>query len=311
MHAASNPAENENETRMSWLSLIINASADTAESLSDALFDLGALSVSIEDAQAGTEAEQPIFGEPGEPTDVVWSDSNVVALFEADSDIPAILAQVAEQTCVAIAHHKVEQVAEQDWVRMTQAQFDPIQISERLWITPTWHQPPDPKAINLQLDPGLAFGTGSHPTTRLCLRWLDNNLRNGETLLDYGCGSGILAIAAVKLGAGKTTGIDIDPQAIVASKQNAEQNNVTADFRLPDSILNEQFDVVLANILTNPLKVLAPLLAGATRSGGRIALSGVLQEQAEEVMAIYQQWFDLAPTVFDEGWACISGTRKA
>lgn len=311
MHAASNPAENENETRMSWLSLIINASADTAESLSDALFDLGALSVSIEDAQAGTEAEQPIFGEPGEPTDVVWSDSNVVALFEADSDIPAILAQVAEQTGVAIAHHKVEQVAEQDWVRMTQAQFDPIQISERLWITPTWHQPPDPKAINLQLDPGLAFGTGSHPTTRLCLRWLDKNLHNGETLLDYGCGSGILAIAAVKLGAGKTTGIDIDPQAIVASKQNAEQNNVTADFRLPDSILNEQFDVVLANILTNPLKVLAPLLAGATRSGGRIALSGVLQEQAEEVMAIYQQWFDLAPTVFDEGWACISGTRKA
>lgn len=311
MHAASNPAENENETRMSWLSLIINASADTAESLSDALFDLGALSVSIEDAQAGTEAEQPIFGEPGEPTDVVWSDSNVVALFEADSDIPAILAQVAEQTGVAIAHHKVEQVAEQDWVRMTQAQFDPIQISERLWITPTWHQPPDPKAINLQLDPGLAFGTGSHPTTRLCLRWLDNNLRTGETLLDYGCGSGILAIAAVKLGAGKTTGIDIDPQAIVASKQNAEQNNVTADFRLPDSILNEQFDVVLANILTNPLKVLAPLLAGATRAGGRIALSGVLQEQAEEVMAIYQQWFDLAPTVFDEGWACISGTRKA
>lgn len=311
MHAASNPAENENETRMSWLSLIINASADTAESLSDALFDLGALSVSIEDAQAGTEAEQPIFGEPGEPTDVVWSDSNVVALFEADSDIPAILAQVAEQTGVVIAHHKVEQVAEQDWVRMTQAQFDPIQISERLWITPTWHQPPDPQAINLQLDPGLAFGTGSHPTTRLCLRWLDNNLRNGETLLDYGCGSGILAIAAVKLGAGKTTGIDIDPQAIVASKQNAEQNNVEADFRLPDSILNEQFDVVLANILTNPLKVLAPLLAGATRAAGRIALSGVLQEQAEEIMAIYQQWFDLAPTVFDEGWACISGTRKA
>lgn len=311
MHAASNPAENENETRMSWLSLIINASADTAESLSDALFDLGALSVSIEDAQAGTAAEQPIFGEPGEPTDVVWRDSNVVALFEADSDIPTILAQVAEQTGVAVAHHKVEHVAEQDWVRMTQAQFDPIQISERLWITPTWHQPPDPQAINLQLDPGLAFGTGSHPTTRLCLRWLDNNLRAGETLLDYGCGSGILAIAAVKLGAGKTTGIDIDPQAIVASKQNAEQNNVVADFRLPDSMLNEQFDVVLANILTNPLKVLAPLLASATRTGGRIALSGVLQEQAEEVMAIYQQWFDLAPTVFDEGWACISGTRKA
>lgn len=307
---ASTGAENENDTRMSWLSLIINASADTAETLSDALFELGALSVSIEDAQAGTEAEQPIFGEPGEPVDVVWNDSNVVALFDVDSDIAAILGQVAEQTGIDVSRNKVEQVAEQDWVRLTQAQFDPIQISERLWITPTWHQPPNPQAINLQLDPGLAFGTGSHPTTRLCLRWLDTHLRGGETLLDYGCGSGILAIAAVKLGAGQTTGIDIDPQAIVASKQNAEQNNVAADFRLPDSMLNQQFDVVVANILTNPLKVLAPLLAGATRSGGRIALSGVLQEQAEEVMAIYQQWFELAPTVFDEGWACISGTRK-
>lgn len=157
-------------------------------------------------------------------------------------------------------------MAEQDWVRLTQAQFDPIQISERLWITPTWHQPPNLQAINLQLDPGLAFGTGNHPTTRLCLRWLDTHLRGGETLLDYGCGSGILAIAAVKLGAGQTTGIDIDPQAIVASKQNAEQNNVEANFRLPDSMLNQQFDVVVANILTNPLKVLAPLLAGTTRA---------------------------------------------
>ena len=307
---ASTGAENENDTRMSWLSLIINASADTADTLSDALFELGALSVSIEDAQAGTEAEQPIFGEPGEPVDVVWNDSNVVALFDVDSDIAAILGQVAEQTGIDVSRNKVEQVAEQDWVRLTQAQFDPIQISERLWITPTWHQPPNPQAINLQLDPGLAFGTGSHPTTRLCLRWLDTHLRGGETLLDYGCGSGILAIAAVKLGAGQTTGIDIDPQAIVASKQNAEQNNVEANFRLPDSMLNQQFDVVVANILTNPLKVLAPLLAGTTRSGGRIALSGVLQEQAEEVMAIYQQWFELAPTVFDEGWTCISGTRK-
>ncbi|MGL5985506.1 MAG: 50S ribosomal protein L11 methyltransferase, partial [Burkholderiales bacterium] len=152
---ASTGAENENDTRMSWLSLIINASADTAETLSDALFELGALSVSIEDAQAGTEAEQPIFGEPGEPVDVVWNDSNVVALFDVDSDIAAILGQVAEQTGIDVSRNKVEQVAEQDWVRLTQAQFDPIQISERLWITPTWHQPPNPQAINLQLDPGL------------------------------------------------------------------------------------------------------------------------------------------------------------
>lgn len=296
---------------MSWLSLTINASADNAERLSDALFDLGALSVSIEDAHAGTADEQPIFGEPGEPTDAVWSDSNVVALLEQDCDVPALLQALAETTGIAVTRHRLDEVAEQDWVRLTQAQFEPIRISDRLWITPTWHQPPDPQAINLQLDPGLAFGTGSHPTTRLCLRWLDANLRGGESLLDYGCGSGILAIAALKLGAGPTLGIDIDPQAVIASKQNAEINNVRADFRLPDSLLNQQFDVVVANILTNPLKVLAPLLAGATRPGGRIALSGVLQEQADDVMAIYCQWFDLAPPVFDDGWSCISGTRKA
>ena len=296
---------------MSWQSLIINASADNAERLSDALFDLGALSVSIEDTHAGTAAEQPIFGEPGEPTDVVWDDSNVVALFEQDVDIAALLAEIAATTGTDVSRHRVEQVEEQDWVRLTQAQFDPIRISDRLWITPTWHTAPDPQAINLQLDPGLAFGTGSHPTTRLCLRWLDSNLRGGETLLDYGCGSGILAIAALKLGAGSTVGIDIDPQAIIASKQNAEQNDVVAEFRLPDSLLNQQFDIVVANILTNPLKLLAPLLAGATRAGGRIALSGILQEQADEVMAIYRQWFDLAQPVFDDGWSCISGTRKA
>lgn len=192
---------------MSWLSLTLPASADDAERLSDALFESGALSVSIEDAHAGTADEQPIFGEPGEPADAVWNDSHVVALLAQDCDVPALLQTIADATGLDVSRHRVDTVAEQDWVRLTQSQFEPIRISDRLWITPTWHQSPDPTAVNLQLDPGLAFGTGSHPTTRLCLRWLDTHLQPGERVLDYGCGSGILAIAALRLGAGTTLGI--------------------------------------------------------------------------------------------------------
>ncbi len=296
---------------MSWLSATIETDASHAEVLSDALFELGALSVSIEDAHAGTDAEQPIFGEPGEPTDVVWEASHVVALFEQDSDAAGIIAAAAAECGLPTPAFSIDTIEEQDWVRATQAQFDPIRISERLWITPTWHEPPNPSAINLQLDPGLAFGTGSHPTTRLCLQWLDNNLRGGETVLDYGCGSGILAIAARKLGAGATVGIDIDPQAIIASNQNAEQNGVQADFFLPDNMPGgQQYDVVVANILTNPLRMLGPLLAGSCKPGGRIALSGILAEQAGEIVSLYSQWFDLVEPVFDEGWTCISGTKR-
>ncbi|MDP2784741.1 MAG: 50S ribosomal protein L11 methyltransferase, partial [Sulfurimicrobium sp.] len=209
---------------MAWQALKIAADAKTAEGLSEALMDLGALSVSIEDAHAGTEEEQEIFGEPGEPPAGVWQDALLNALFEADADLPAIVAAAAEAAGLDTPpDFEVEAVAEQDWVRQTQAQFTPIPISPRLWIVPTWHESPDPAAINLILDPGLAFGTGSHPTTRLCLQWLDRNLHGGETLLDYGCGSGILAIAALKLGAGRVVGVDIDPQAIQASRFNAEQ----------------------------------------------------------------------------------------
>ena len=195
-------------------------------------------------------------------------------------------------------------------MRLTQAQFDPIRISSRLWIVPTWHTPTDPTAINIALDPGLAFGTGSHPTTRLCLRWLDTHIKGGETVLDYGCGSGILAIAAMKLGAGSAIGVDVDAQAVLASHDNAEANQVRADFYLPDGVALAQYDVVVANILTNPLRALAPLLAGATRSGGRIVLSGILAEQAGDVMRIYAQWFDLDPAVLEDGWCCLSGVKK-
>ena len=296
---------------MSWLTLSVQASADYAEALSEALLSHGALSVDMLDADADTPDEQAIFGEPGEPTSSVWQHNLVNALFESDADVEGIL----QACCIELGlgdtpEHRVETLQENDWVRITQAQFDPIRISDRLWIVPTWHTPTDPTAINIALDPGLAFGTGSHPTTRLCLRWLDANIKGGESVLDYGCGSGILAIAAMKIGAGSAIGVDVDAQAVVASRDNAEGNQVRADFYLPDGVKLAQYDVVVANILTNPLRALAPLLAGATKSGGHIVLSGILAEQADEVMRIYAQWFDLAPAVLEDGWCCLSGSKR-
>ncbi|WP_035052722.1 50S ribosomal protein L11 methyltransferase [Andreprevotia chitinilytica] len=295
---------------MSWTELRITTDSKHAEALSDALFDLGALSVSIEDAAAGTSAEKPIFGEPGEPVDQMWDHSIVVAHLGDDMD--AALTVAAAANAAGIDHPAFETVTveEQDWVRLTQSQFDPIPISARLWITPTWHESPDPAAINIALDPGLAFGTGSHPTTKLCLQWLDANIRSGETVLDYGCGSGILAIAAKKVGAGETHGVDIDPQAMVASRQNAEQNGVDIAFFLPDAAPTGEYDVVVANILTNPLKALAPMLASRVKLGGRIALSGILSEQADDIIAIYGQWFDFVPKAEEDGWVCLSGTKR-
>jgi len=271
----------------------------------------GALSVDLLDADADTPDEQAIFGEPGEPAASVWQHNLINALFEQDADVESILQSCyAELGITPPPAHRIEKLEENDWVRLTQSQFDPIRISPRLWIVPTWHMPADPAAINIALDPGLAFGTGSHPTTRLCLRWLDANLASGETVLDYGCGSGILAIAALKLGAGNAIGVDIDAQAVQASRDNVQANHVRADFFLPDDIRLAQYDVVVANILTNPLRALAPLLAGATRPGGRIVLSGILAAQAAEVARIYAQWFDLAPAVIEDGWCCLSGVKR-
>lgn len=296
---------------MSWLTLSVTASADYAEALSEALLNRGALSVDMLDADADTPDEQAIFGEPGEPTSSVWQHNLVNALFESDADVAGVLRDCcAELGLPTIPEHKIETLEENDWVRITQSQFDPIRISDRLWIVPTWHEPTDPKAINIALDPGLAFGTGSHPTTRLCLRWLDANIKGGESVLDYGCGSGILAIAAMKLGAGSAIGVDVDAQAVVASRDNASANQVQADFYLPEGITLAQYDVVVANILTNPLRALAPLLASATKPSGRIVLSGILAEQADDVMRIYAQWFDLAPAVLEDGWCCLSGIKK-
>ena len=301
---------------MPWLSLRLAATQDEAEDLSDALMSAGALSVSIEDRDEGTEAEVPQFGEPGLSDPKAWQRNWVVALLEAQTNVAALIKQLG----LPESHEReLHEVAEQDWVRLTQSQFDPIRISQRLWIVPSWHTPPDPEAICIELDPGLAFGTGSHPTTHLCLAWLeahlvghlDANMRNGEapSVLDYGCGSGILAIAAVRLGAQPVVGVDLDPQAVMASLDNASRNHVEAQFHLPDALPPGQFDVLVANILTNPLKALMPLLAGRVKPGGRLALSGILDEQAEEVMAIYSQAFTMSIWRQQDGWVCLQGTK--
>ena len=295
---------------MSYQQTTIAVNDALAERLADALMEHGALSAAIEDAYAGTENEQAIFGEPGMPTEQIWQQSKVIALFGEDDDVAAVIAQAAAECDLSDLPYTLEILPEQDWVRLTQAQFDPIQISDRLWITPSWHNAPDADAVNLQLDPGLAFGTGSHPTTRLCLQWLDSELKGGESVLDYGCGSGILAIAALKLGAGSAAGVDIDEQAIRASNDNAAQNNVNAQFHLPDSLPAGQFDVVVANILANPLRMLGEMLAGRTKQGGRIVLSGLLDEQVEELSEIYGQWFDIDPAQIEEGWARLSGVKR-
>lgn len=297
---------------MPWLSLIVNSDAEHAEALSEALLELGALSVDLLDADANTPDEQAIFGEPGEPPPGVWQHNRVSALFDSNKDVGEILRNASALIGLdQVPEHHIETLDDNDWVRLTQSQFEPIPISSRLWIVPTWHTASDPNAINIVLDPGLAFGTGSHPTTRLCLRWLDSNLQGGERVLDYGCGSGILAIAAMKLGAAHATGVDVDFQAVSASRDNAIANQVgNVQFYLPDDAPQSSYDLVIANILTNPLRLLAPLLAKATRPGGQIVLSGILEEQAQEVMSIYQQWFDLSAPIFEDGWSCLSGRKR-
>ncbi|MCQ1547853.1 MAG: 50S ribosomal protein L11 methyltransferase [Candidatus Accumulibacter phosphatis] len=295
---------------MAWLSLSIQTDCQHAEALADALLGAGALAVSIEDADAGTVDEQPQFGEPGSLSQPGWVHSRVIALLDPDSDARQLLT-----TCAALAglddipFFTQEDVADQDWVRLTQSQFEPIRVSERLWIVPSWHQAPDPQAIVLVLDPGMAFGTGSHPTTRLCLEWLERQVLPGMSMLDYGCGSGILAIAAARLGADHVVGVDIDPRAVIAARNNAEENGVSARFLDSAHELHGQFDIVVANILANPLKVLAPLISAYVRQGGSLALSGILFAQAEDLIAAYAPYLPLGITDTRDGWKCLAGVK--
>ncbi|MCL2656375.1 MAG: 50S ribosomal protein L11 methyltransferase [Betaproteobacteria bacterium] len=292
-----------------WLQVALLADEARAEPLSEALMDAGAVSVSLEDADAGTPDEEPQFGEPGHPAQPLWRHSRVVALFSGEIELaPALAAAAAQIGLDAVPPFTVEQVAEQDWVRLTQSQFDPIRIHERLWIVPSWHTTPDPAAINIEMDPGLAFGTGSHPTTRLCLEWVLANIEPGHSVLDYGCGSGILAIAAAKLGAGTVHAVDIDLRALESARDNATRNNVEIKVQHSQTPIAQRYDRVVANILTNPLCVLAPAIAACVAPGGRLALSGILATQAEQVIAAYAPYIALTAGAEHEGWVRLEGS---
>jgi len=293
------------------VSLILRTDARAADALSDALLAQGAQSVSVEDANAGTAEEAPLYGEPGLPSEGAWPQSLIKALCAHDADpLRFIAAACAQIGLTPLPEYRLEPVGDEDWVWLSQSQFAPIRISERLWIVPSWATAPDPRAVNLVLDPGLAFGTGSHPTTRLCLQWLAAKINGGERVLDYGCGSGILAIAALRLGAGQALGVDVDPLALVAARANAARNQVDARFINTETASDFEADVVAANILANPLILLAPLLAGYLGKGGRIILSGILETQADEVIAVYAPWFAMRVAGSDGGWALLEGQKR-
>ncbi len=294
---------------MTWRRVLFVVSAADAERVSDALMDAGALSVDAADAAAGTADEEPIFGEPGSAA-TPWPETRLAALFSDDAPAEALARRACGSAGVPAPAMTLEVVDDEDWVRLTQSQFAPIRISDRLWIVPTWCDPPEPGAISLRLDPGLAFGTGSHPTTRLCLGWLDRHLPPGATVIDYGCGSGVLAVAAGLLGAGRVVGIDIDPQAVTASRDNALANGVAAEFHDARPVALPPADVVVANILANPLRVLAPLLIGLVKPGGHIVLSGILEGQADAVMDAYSPAIAFEAPAREDGWICLQGVRR-
>ena len=274
---------------MPWLSIALEIDASQAEALSEALLEAGADSVAIEPAGARMRLS---------------------ALIAADADGVALVAAAARAAALPPPEFSIARLEDEDWVRRSQAQFGPIHIAERLWIVPSWHTPPDPAAVVVRLDPGLAFGTGSHVSTRLVLQYLERNLQDGERVLDYGCGSGILAIVAGKLGAGEITATDIDPQALETTAANAAENGVALSLAAPEFLASGTFDLVLANILAAPLIALEPLLAARTRAGGRVVLSGILESQAAEVAAAYARDFDVGLIAAAEGWALVGGQRK-
>lgn len=285
-----------------------------AEQLSETLLGTeGVLSVTITDAHAGQPEEQALFGEPGDEINIcAWQRSVVVILINnslsPENLINHINQILSEQSAIQINHYEMRTLAEQDWVSITQAQFPPIAIGQRIWIIPSWHQAPEQAdAIILKLDPGQAFGTGSHPTTRLCLEWLEVHASRYRNALDYGCGSGILAIAAQKLGVQQVVGVDIDAQALNTAKTNAAHNQTDIAFFLPDELSDQQFDLVVANILSNPLKLMAGMLSARTRKEGYLILSGILERQADEVIESYKPWIKLDVWRAQEGWVCLVG----
>lgn len=293
---------------MPWIQIKLNATADNAEALGDMLMEeTGALSVTFLDAQ-----DTPVFEPlPGETR--LWGDTDVVGLYDAESDMDLVLTLLNNSPLLADGFaYKIEQLEDKDWEREWMENFHPMRFGRRLWICPSWREAPESDAVNVLLDPGLAFGTGTHPTTSLCLEWLDGQDLSGKTVIDFGCGSGILAIAAIKLGAAKVIGIDIDPQALLASRDNAERNGVADQLELylpQDQPAGIQADVVVANILAGPLRELSPVIKGLVKDGGDLAISGVLESQAEDVASFYSDTLTLDPITAREEWCRISGHK--
>ncbi|MEW9797706.1 50S ribosomal protein L11 methyltransferase [Alteromonas sp. CYL-A6] len=292
---------------MAWLQLIIDATSSNAEVIGEHLSDCGAQAVTFVDAK-DTPMYEP---KPGEV--MLWPDTRIIGLFDASDDMQQVVAQL---TAIGVlgdgVHHKVEQLEDKDWEREWMDNFHPMRFGERLWICPSWREVPDPSAVNVMLDPGLAFGTGTHPTTALCLCWLDSLELTGKTVVDFGCGSGILGIAALKLGAKNVVGIDIDPQALQASEENARRNHVEDKLQvyLPENQPDMQADVVIANILSGPLLELREIITGFCKPGGKLVLSGILAEQVNAIETAYAADFDLEPHAIDGEWARVSGSKK-
>lgn len=288
---------------MNIFELVLLVPESAIEEVSDALEALDSLSVSLEDADAHTPAEQALFGEPGmAPPKSGWQRSRMVALFSTEplarQAADLLAAQDFFTDCTLVA---IQSVPEQDWVRLTQSQFSPVEITREFWIVPTWHEPPAQALRVIRLDPGLAFGTGTHPTTRMCLKWIARSPTALGRVLDYGCGSGILAIGAAKFGAVDVDAVDIDPAAVESTRANAESNQVLIHAGLPDAA-NGTYQTVLANILATPLKVLAPLLCAHVEKGGNLVLAGILERQAEELQAAYAPWCSLHVADSEDGW---------
>ncbi|WP_251971355.1 50S ribosomal protein L11 methyltransferase [Sphaerotilus microaerophilus] len=298
--------------------LLLLVPATGVDLVSDALLELDAAAVTVEDADADTPDEQPIFGEPGMPqtqTEKVagWQRSVLKALFEDEAAAQAACVGLLELDEAQGVHVQgVRPVEEQDWVRLTQSQFSPVPITPTFWIVPSWHEVPAQAREVIRLDPGLAFGTGTHPTTRMCLRWIANQSASlsgsWDRVLDYGCGSGILAIAASKFGAGSVDAVDIDPAAVESSARNADANGVQLHCGLPEAA-EGTYPLVLANILSAPLKLLAPLLCGHVTSGGHLVLAGILERQIEELRTAYAPWVELQVSDTQEGWVLLTARR--
>lgn len=292
---------------MAWIQINTTVKEALAERLSDALMETGACSVTFEDAK-----DQPIF-EPELGTTPIWAATKVIGLFDAETNSRSVIEQLALLVPeIASDAYKVEQLEDKDWIRAWMDQFQPMKFGERLWIVPSWREPPEPDAINLLLDPGMAFGTGTHPTTALCLTWLDRHPPEGLKVIDYGCGSGILALAASKLGADSVAGTDIDPQAILASQQNIERNQAEIEFALVKDFDSKPVDLLIANILAGPLKELATEFNRLLKPGGTLLLSGLLTTQAEELQAHYKEFgIELDTLQTKEEWALLSGKKQA